>query len=142
MRSFPDRIRHAVSFEVIALLLMIPLGSLLFHLPAGDIGVVGIVSATAAMLWNMVFNHLFDLAMKRLRGTTQKTGALRILHAVSFELGLLALLLPFVAWYLGMTLWQALVLDLAVAGFYMVFGLVFNWAYDRIFPLPEWSAAD
>ena len=52
MRSAFDRLRHAISFEVIALILVIPAGAILFDVPLHDFGVVGIVSATLATLWN------------------------------------------------------------------------------------------
>ncbi|PWE27312.1 PACE efflux transporter [Pararhodobacter marinus] len=141
MRSPLDRLRHALSFEIIALVVMIPLGALAFGMPMHDIGVVGIVAATLATLWNMLYNLLFDHALQRLRGTTLKTGPVRVLHAVLFEIGLLIALMPFIAWYLGISLWHALVMDVSFALFYMLYALVFNWAYDRLFPLPEWQAA-
>ena len=37
---------------------------------------------------------------------------------------------------LGITLWQALVMDIAIVAFYLVYTFFFNIAYDRIFPLP------
>lgn len=139
MRSINDRIRHALSFEVIGLLLVTPLGALAFHMPIHDIGVVGLVSATIATGWNFLYNYLFDLALERRTGTTEKRGMLRVLHAVLFEGGLLLVLMPFIAWYLGVSLWQAFIMDLSFALFYMVYAYVFNWAYDLLFPLPEWS---
>ncbi|MEQ9476658.1 chlorhexidine efflux transporter, partial [Marinovum algicola] len=48
---------------------------------------------------------------------------------------------PFIAWYLGISLWQAFVMDVSFALFYMVYAFGFNWAYDRLFPLPEWKTA-
>lgn len=141
MRSPLDRLRHAISFELIALALAIPLGALIFGLPMPDMGVVGIVGATVAMLWNMAFNFGFDLALRQLTGCTKKTGWQRILHAVLFEIGLVLILIPFLAWYLQITLWQALAMNVFFALFYMLYALVFNWAYDRLFPLPEWERA-
>jgi len=135
MRTTSDRIRYALSFEIIGLALVTPLGAFFFHHPAEQIGVIALVGATIATLWNYAYNLLFDHGLKRLRGSVEKTLMARIVHAVLFELGLLALLLPFVAWYLGISLWQALVLDMAFAGFYMVYAFVFAWAYDRVFPL-------
>jgi uncharacterized membrane protein len=138
MRTAADRLRHAISFEIIGILLATPLGAFVFQLHAGESAVIVIGSATVAMAWNYVFNWGFDQLMQRLRGTTQKTLPLRIAHAVLFELGLLVMLMPLIAWYLGVTLWQALIMDLSFALFYMGYALVFNWAYDRVFPLPEW----
>jgi uncharacterized membrane protein len=139
MRTASDRIRHAVSFEVIGLALIVPIGSWVFSMPASDIGVVGVVSATLATLWNYVYNLGFDHLLQRWTGTTQKTVPVRVVHTVAFELGLLMILLPFVAWYLGTGLFQAFVMDIAFAAFYMVYAFVFNWSYDRLFPLPEWQ---
>ena len=139
MRSACDRLRHAISFEVIALILVIPAGAILFDVPLHDFGVVGIVSATLATLWNLGYNVLFDLALQRLTGTTLKSRIVRVLHALAFEAGLLMVLLPFIAWYLGISLWDAFVLDIALAAFYLVYSYVFNLIYDTLFPLPEWS---
>lgn len=139
MRTAADRIRHAVSFELIGLAILVPVGSWTFSMPAADIGIVGVVSATLATAWNYIYNLGFDHMLLRLRGTTLKTVPMRVVHTVAFELGLLMILLPFVAWYLGIGLLQAFVMDIAFAAFYMVYAFVFNWTYDRLFPLPEWQ---
>lgn len=139
MRTTRDRIRHAISFEIIGLSIFTPLASFVFGIPVEHVGVVGIVSATVATGWNYVYNLGFDHLMQKFRGSTQKTLTLRIAHAMLFELGLLVVLLPFIAWYLGVTIWHALVMDIAFALFYLVYAFVFNLAYDRIFPLPEWQ---
>lgn len=136
MRTTRDRIRHALSFEIIALFTVTPLGAWAFAMPMADIGVVAIVSATIAMAWNYAFNLIFDHALLRIAGDTRKTLAARVLHACLFEIGLLIALIPFIAWYLGITLLQAFVMDIAFAAFFLVYAFVFNWAYDVIFPIP------
>lgn len=141
MRSSVDRIRHALSFEILALMLIVPLGAVVFHFPMQSIGVVSVVSASLATLWNFAYNYVFDRALQRTHGTTLKTPMVRVLHAVLFETGLLLVLAPFIAWYLGVSLWQAFVMDLSFALFYLGYALVFNWGYDRLFPLPEWQQA-
>ncbi|TCS67237.1 putative membrane protein [Primorskyibacter sedentarius] len=139
MRKTADRIRHAISFEVIGLAIITPLGALAFDKPMSDVGVVAVVGATIATLWNYGYNLIFDITLNRITGTTLKSVPARLLHATLFEAGILALLLPFIAWYLQIGLWQAFVMDLSFAVFYLVYAFVFNWAYDRIFPLPEWK---
>lgn len=136
MRSTIDRIRHAISFEVIGLILLTFGGAALTGLSVGHMGVVGIVGATVATLWNYGYNLLFDRLMMWRLGRTAKTVLLRVVHAMLFELGLLVMLLPFVMWYLDLGFWAALSLDLGVALFYMVYAFVFNWLYDLIFPVP------
>jgi uncharacterized membrane protein len=141
MRTTRDRIRHAISFELIGLALITPLGAWAFGMPVADIGVVGVGAATLATVWNYIYNLGFDAAMQRLTGGTRKSIAVRISHAVLFEVGLLIVLMPLIAWYLGISLVQAFLMDVAFAGFYLVYAFVFNWGYDRIFPLPEWKDA-
>lgn len=136
MRTFRDRIRHAVLFEVLGLALFIPLGTFLFGLPPAKLGVIGVASATVATLWNFVYNIGFDHAMQRLVGHTGKNLGQRLLHVALFEGGLLLLLLPPIAWYLGIGLVQAFLMDLAFVVFYVVYAFAFNLAYDRVFPIP------
>ncbi len=139
MRSFSDRLRHALCFEILGVLLITPLAALLLDHPLDQIGLVAGGSALLAMLWTGVYNWLFDLAMRARLGTTQKGWGQRVLHAILFEMGLLAMLAPFIAWALGVSLWAAVLLDIGFALFYMVYALVFNWGWDRLFPLPEWQ---
>ena len=137
MRTVRDRIRHALSFEIIGLILVIPLGALVFHHPMEDIGVVTVVASIVATVWNYLYNWGFDHALKRYTGSVKKSLKVRVGHAVLFELGLVALLTPFVAWYLGIGIIEALLLDVSIAVFYMVYAFVFNWGYDRLFPIPS-----
>lgn len=139
MRSVSDRIRHAISFELIGLAIITPLGAFAFGMPIADIGVVGVASATVATAWNYLYNLGFDHVMQRLTGSTKKSLAVRVPHAVLFEGGLLVALLPLIAWYLGVSLLQAFMMDVSFALFYLVYAFVFNLAYDRIFPLPDWQ---
>ncbi|WDR04858.1 PACE efflux transporter [Devosia rhodophyticola] len=137
MRTTWDRIRHAISFEILGLLLVTPLGAWVFDKPLHEIGVISLVGATLATFWNYAFNLAFDHAMARLRGRVQKTPLIRLVHVVLFELGLLVLLMPFIAWYLGISFMDALLMDISFALFYMVYAFCFNWAYDLVFPIPE-----
>ncbi|WP_414472139.1 PACE efflux transporter [Microvirga sp. M2] len=141
MRTTRDRIRHALSFELIGLALVTPLGAWIFGMPMADIGVVGVGAATIATIWNYVYNVGFDALMQRLTGGTQKSVAIRVVHAVLFEVGLLIVLMPLIAWYLGIGLLQAFYMDVSFAVFYMVYAFVFNWGYDRVFPLPAWQTS-
>ena len=136
MRTRRDRVRHAVLFEVIALALIAPLGGVIFDIGVGHFGVVALVSTTLAMLWNYAYNLGFDHSMLRLGLPLQKTLRVRVALAVLFEAGLLVLLVPFIAWYLAVPLWQAFLMDLSLTGFYLAYAFVFNWLYDVAVPLP------
>ncbi len=141
MRSAPDRIRHAVSFEIIALMLIVPLASWGYGRPGAEMGTVAVVSATVAMGWNYLYNLLFDRALLAMGKDLRKTLPQRVLHAVLFEAGLLTVLAPYIAWQLSVGLAQAVLMDLSFSLFYVVYAFAFNWAYDLVFPIPRPAAA-
>lgn len=136
MRTFRDRLRHALLFEILGLLIITPLAALLLDMPMAHLGVVTAGSALLAVIWTYLYNWGFDRALLAVRGKTDKTFVMRIGHAILFEIGLLAVLMPFIAWWLQVGLWEAFLLDLGFAMFYMVYALAFNWAYDHLFPAP------
>ncbi|WP_372845169.1 PACE efflux transporter [Psychrobacter sp.] len=135
MRTRRDRIRHAVGFEIIALILSIPIMSFFFSFDLKDISVIAITGSIMATIWNYSFNIAFDKGMLRFRRSTFKTPAIRVLHVLLFEGGLLILYLPMVSWYLGITLLQAFIMDASLVGFYLVYTFSYNWAYDKMFPI-------
>lgn len=137
MRTTADRIRQAISFEIISLVIVTPLFAWLFERSLGEMGVLAFLGATAATLWNYVYNFAFDHAMNRWRGSPRKSFPLRILHAVLFEATLLVILLPLFAWWLSVSIVTALVMDMSFAAFYMVYAFVFTWSYDTLYPPQE-----
>jgi uncharacterized membrane protein len=98
-------------------------------------GVIAVVSSVIAVVWNLVYNTLFERweARQRVRGRSIRR---RIAHAVGFELGFLVLLVPLFAWWFGITVWHALVLEMGLALFFLAYTFVFNWAFDKTFGLP------
>ncbi|MDT0683009.1 PACE efflux transporter [Roseicyclus sp. F158] len=134
MRSTADRVRQAICFELIGILIVTPLFAWVFNHPMGDMGVLVVLGATAATVWNYLFNLGFDHALHRRRGDARKTFPLRILHAVLFEATLLVILLPIFAWWLQVSLVSAFLMEIAFAAFYVVYAFVFTWCYDTLFP--------
>lgn len=141
MRTTGDRIRQAISFEVIGLLISVPLAALAFGYSLEQTGVLGLIGATLATTWNYIFNLIFDHALKRFTGSTRKSLKLRFLHAFSFELGLLVAFLPIIAWWMEVGLLEALMIDVSFALFYLVYAFIFTWCYDTIFPDTDAASA-
>jgi uncharacterized membrane protein len=135
MRTTPDRIRQAVSFEVIGLIVVIGFGTLVLGYSMVDFGLLGAIGATIATAWNYIYNLLFDHALLRYTGTPRKTFKLRVAHAIGFELGLMVMFLPIVTRILNISLMEALIIDLGFIAFYLVYAFVFTWAYDTLFPI-------
>ena len=92
-------------------------------------------SSAIAVVWNLVFNWFFERWELRqpVRG---RSAARRVAHAIGFEGGLLLWLVPFIAWWLGVSLWQALLLDVGLLVFFLIYTFVFTWVFDRLFGLP------
>jgi len=131
-----ERIFQAILFEVTVLSIIIPSSVILGGFDAEKMTIVAVGISLFAMLWNYVYNLFFDKLMgfNRLeRGLT-----LRISHAVGFELGMIAITLPVMAWYLEITLLAAAILEAAFLIFILIYTLVFNWAYDQYQPYQRW----
>ena len=45
-------------------------------------------------------------------------------------------LVPLMAWWLGIGLLEALVLDIGLIVFFLCYTFAFNWGFDRVFGLP------
>jgi uncharacterized membrane protein len=105
-----------------------------------DSGSLAIATSSVAVVWNLVFNTFFERWEAR-QATTGRSVKRRVLHAVSFELGLIVMLVPLIAWWLGVSLWQALVMDMALVVFFLVYTFAFNWAFDEVFGLPASASA-
>lgn len=123
-------------FEAIALAVLITFGSLFLGFSITEIGGVAIVGSIVATVWNYTYNLGFDLSLKRMNGTTQKSLRARVIHAIGFEISMLILLLPFIMWWLDLSAYHALALDITFAVFFVFYTFVFTWIYDRVFPAP------
>ncbi len=101
----------------------------------GSAGGLAVGSSAIAIGWNLVFNALFE-AWERRQPVRGRGVARRVAHAIGFEGGLLLWLVPFFAWWLGVSLWQALLMDLGLLVFFLGYTYVFTWMFDRLFGLP------
>jgi uncharacterized membrane protein len=129
------RILFALLFEGIGLVLS-TLGLMLFS--GSDAGTAGGASAGAmviALAYNYVFNWRFEAWEKRqpIRGRNLKR---RLTHGALFEIGLMGLLVPWLAFWMGIGLIEALIYDAGLIVFFAVYTFAFTWAFDRIFGLP------
>jgi uncharacterized membrane protein len=129
-KSIWERIFHAALFEAIAIALTAAAIVWIMNKPLSNASGLAVALSTIAMLWNMAFNALFDRAQARMG--FRRTVTVRVLHALLFELGLMIAFVPLVAWWLEISLLQALILDVGVLLFFMFYAFVFNWCYDIV----------
>ncbi|HDM8068928.1 PACE efflux transporter [Vibrio harveyi] len=127
-----ERIFHAVLFEMIALAIIIPAASLITGKGSSDLAVVGIGLSLYTVVWNYIYNLYFDKWFGPNR--EERSLAMRIGHTLGFEGGLIFLSIPVIAWFLEITLLQALALEAGFLIFFLFYATCFNWAYDKIQP--------
>lgn len=129
-KSATERFFQALAFEVLAVAICAPLGAWLMGYSLGHIGVLTLMISLIAMSWNMLFNLVFDRAQRRMG--FDRTLAARAVHAVMFEVGLVLAVVPLAAWWLDIGLWEAFVLDIGIALFFLPYTFAFNWTYDHL----------
>lgn len=130
MMTLKERLLHSALFEIgavgvstIAMLLVSP------EKGSTALG-VGVLMSVVAMVWNLIFNSIFDKIFTAPRET--RGIVIRILHTVMFECGLLIATVPMIAYFLQLTLWQALMADIGLTILIMIYALIFNWIYDNV----------
>jgi uncharacterized membrane protein len=140
MQGIKRKIIYATLFELIAVALTSSLLMLMAGHDAGHAGVAAVASSVIALLWNLAYNTLFE-AWEARQATRGRNWTRRAAHAAGFEGGLVVMLVPLFAWWLQISLWEALVLDLGLVLFFMVYTFLFALAFDRVFGLPASAQA-
>ena len=134
------RVVYVTLYELIAIVAATVGLAVLTGQGAGHSSVVAVAASAIAIVWNLVFNWAFERweARQPVRGRSM---ARRVAHAIGFEGGLVFTLVPLFAWWFGVGLWAAFVMDLGLIVFFLCYTFVFNWAFDHLFGLPASAAA-
>jgi uncharacterized membrane protein len=127
-KTFVERAFHATLYEALAIVLCAPVAAWAMGTSLPRMGALTLALSAIAMAWNVVFNSAFDAAQRR--WAFERTGPVRLLHGVLFECGMFAAAIPLAAWWLQISLWQALLLDSGLLLFFLPYTVAFNWAYD------------
>ena len=129
------RILYATSFELGGVIMSTLLLLAMAETSAGGSFLFSILASTVAMLWNLGFNAAFE-AWETRQTTRGRSLARRITHALLFEAGLAAALLPLTAWWFSVTLLTALLYEGVLIGAFLIYTYLFTLAFDRLFGLP------
>ncbi len=139
MQGVKRRIVYVGLYELFAIVLSAILLQLMSGAGASSLG-IAVVTSIVAIVWNLVFNNLFEY-WERHRTTKGRSIGVRILHALGFEGGLVIFLLPIIALWLNVSVLEALMLELGLLVFFLVYTFVFNWVFDAVFGLPAAATA-
>lgn len=111
MQGLKRRVIQAISYEIILLNLFIPIVTLVFKQPVMHRATLGMSLTILALLWNMIFNYGFEKWEVR-QGWYTRGLKQRLLHALGFEGGLLILGVPVIAYFLEISLLEAIIADI------------------------------
>jgi uncharacterized membrane protein len=131
-----ERVFHAVVFEALALAMIVPASALITGKGASDLAFVGVGLSLFTVVWNYYYNLMFDRMFGQDR--ENRTLKMRIGHTAGFEGGLIFITVPSIAWFLQITIGQALLLEAGFLVFFFFYATAFNWGYDRIQPYQRW----
>ena len=121
-------------FELFGILLFAPIAAFVLNENIMSVGILGIVISLIAMFWNFIYNLIFDKVEARLgMDRFARQPMTRVIHALLFEIGLLIPTVPLVAVWLGMSLWQAFLVDISFVVFFLVYAFIYNWVFDLIY---------
>ncbi|WP_439589217.1 PACE efflux transporter [Hydrogenophaga sp.] len=135
MQGIKRKIVYVTLYELFAIAFSSVGLALLAGASMGHAGVAAVAASAIAVVWNLVFNSLFERWESR-QATKGRSLGRRVAHAIGFEGGLVFTLVPLFAWWLEISLWQAFVLDLGLIVFFLIYTFVFNLLFDRLFGLP------
>ncbi|WP_026096579.1 PACE efflux transporter [Ideonella sp. B508-1] len=136
MTPLQRRVLQAVLYETGAVAMTGPIVGLSFDAGAGSSLLLAVIMSTIALAWNYVFNAGFE-HWERRQAHRQRTVWHRLLHGIGFEGGLGLMLVPLMAVWLNIPLWQALVAEIGLLALFFLYAVGFTWAFDRVFGLPE-----
>ncbi|OYU26742.1 MAG: hypothetical protein CFE41_14800 [Burkholderiales bacterium PBB2] len=136
MSPVQRRVLQAVLYEAIAVAMVGPAVAWMFATSLQSSALLALAMSSIALAWNYVFNALFERWEARQVVKGRSLGR-RLLHGIGFEGGLVLFLVPLMAWWLNISLLEALIADLAILAFFFVYAIVFTWAFDRVFGLPD-----
>ncbi|KVT18197.1 hypothetical protein BGV68_09090 [Burkholderia ubonensis] len=135
MQGLPRKITQAILYEAIAIACISPAIAALFGEGLVYSGALSATMSAIALLWNMVYNTLFE-RWEATRVQRTRTLGRRIIHACGFEGGLIFILVPVVAWWLDISWFDAFLVDLGLFAFFFCYAFVFQWVFDRVFDVP------
>lgn len=128
------RAAYVVVFEIFAiafatlLLMVLSGGEAHGSLP------VAAASSLVAVIWNFIYNTLFEW-WEVSRSIQTRSLGLRVAHAVGFEGGLVVILIPLFMWWYQVGPIDALKMEVALLVFFLAFTFVFTWIFDHVVPI-------
>lgn len=124
---------YAITFEALAILLSTVLLAVLSQSQSHNSLPVAIAVSVIALIWNYIFNSFFELVESTLK-IKKRTIMVRLIHAISFELGLFFFTIPLYMWWYNVGFIKAISMEITILVFFFIYTYLFTLAFDKLCP--------
>lgn len=136
MQGLLRRVVYISLFEVTGIVISALILAYLSGTAPSHTGPLAVMTSALAVTVNLVYTSLFE-RWEASRPARSRSFGRRVLHALGFQVTLLVFLIPLMAWWMEMSILEALVLDAALIVFFPCYMFAFNWTFDQVFGLPD-----
>ncbi|KHF77138.1 hypothetical protein PJ15_3413 [Acinetobacter sp. neg1] len=99
-------------------------------------GPLSILIAVIAVTVNFFYNYVFEM-WEKTQTSKKRTVLRRVAHAIGFQIVLVMILIPLIAWWMQISLVKAFLLDFSLMVLIPCYTFVYNYFFDHIFGLPS-----
>lgn len=122
---------EVLSFFICAMVLAVLSGTTISHT-----GPLSILIAVIAVTVNFFYNYAFEI-WEKTQVSKKRTVLRRVAHAIGFQIVLVTILIPLIAWWMQISLLKAFLLDFSLMVLIPCYTFVYNYFFDHIFGLPS-----
>ena len=129
--SWKYRLHQAFWYQGLALLCVFPIVQKATGAPPTVLFLL-ISLSLLVCFWTAIFNFIFDKFFQAPSPDNKRSWRIRILHGFIFEISVVLLTTPIMAWWTSIAIAQAIVLSVKISLFYLVYTYVFFLVWDNI----------
>lgn len=134
------RILQVSIFEIIAIAAITAGAMLLTNQDLMNSSAYAALTSIIAVAWNYLYNTIYEFWESRQK-KKGRTVFRRIVHATLFEIGLVLIFVPLMAWWFSVSPLNAFIAQIGILIFFLCYSISFNWCFDRIVGLPRSAVA-
>lgn len=136
MQGMKRRVTYVFFFEVLSFLICAMILAVLSGSTISHTGPLSLLIAVIAVSVNFFYNYAFEWWEKRHHSKT-RTIFRRVVHAIGFQVVLVTILIPLIAWWMQISLVKAFLLDFSLMIIIPCYTFVYNYFFDHLFGLPS-----
>ncbi|WP_288403047.1 PACE efflux transporter [uncultured Acinetobacter sp.] len=136
MQGTKRRVTYVFFYEVFSFFICAMVLAVLSDTSISHTGPLSILIALIAVTINYFYNHVFEMWEKK-QISKKRTVMRRVVHAIGFQIVLVMILIPLIAWWMQISLIKAFLLDFSLMVLIPCYTFVYNYLFDHIFGLPS-----